>query len=87
MHQVPNPPPPIFIVICDSHLYIKTQLLEKKSRRGVKNGPVFQTPHLHVEEHHHHNPHILRHRREHFERAQDLPNNYFCSAKLTWLVG
>ena len=87
--DAPGPLNPIFIVFCDLHPYIKTQLLEKFSSRGVKNGPFFRTPHLHVEEHHHHNPHvhISWHHRPHFSHPQNLPNTYFCSAKLTWLVG
>ena len=85
--DAPGPQTPIFIVFCDFHLNIKTQLLEKISSRGVKTGRFFRPPNLHVEEHHHHNPHISRHRRVHLEQAQDLPNTYFYSAKLTWLVG
>ena len=42
--DAPGPQTPIFIVFCNLHLYIKTQLLEKFSNRGVKNGPFFRPP-------------------------------------------
>ena len=42
--DAPGPQTPIFIVFCDLHLYIKTQLLEKFSSRGVKNGPFSDLP-------------------------------------------
>ena len=81
-------PNPYFIEFCNLHLYVKTQLLE------FSNRAFFQTPHLHVEEHHHHNPHISRHRKVHFEQAQDLPYLFLqckidvaSGVTLRWLVG
>ena len=84
MHQVPKPY--FYCVLWFAPLHQNSTSREVFQPR-CQNGPFFQTPHLHVQEHHHHNPHILRQRRVHFEQAQDLPNTYFYSARLTWLVG
>ena len=84
---------PFFIVLCYLHLYIETQLVEKFSGSGVKNGPFFQTPRLHVEQHHHQNPHILRHRRASTGGTGPKPPNFLqceidvaSGVTLTWLV-
>ena len=78
-------------MFCYLHLYMKTQLLEIIPNRGVKNGPFFQMPHLHVEEHHHQNPHISRHRRAQLEQAQSLflqcEIDVDSGVSLTWVVG